>query len=117
MKYSIILLLILFADINASMLLLNTGECIESYYYLSGTFYYIDSLNLSLSSISLTGANSATPIIENSYIFDSLTSHCTPENYMSLGMSVENFYFLSALTAVVFFSIIFYSLSNLFTRG
>jgi len=89
------------ADIlhNVSMLSYKNKCIYNNYYNKGGRFYYqfVDN-NKSYS----TSSRNYLPSLINGYKFDTNTSVCSPEAWRILGMTIEDYHFLEALTGLLF---------------
>ena len=109
MKKILFLFLLLSSLLNASYLYdKNYPLCIEDFYVKGGSLYYLRSSDNVWSS---TSEDNTVGFIYSGYDWDIDNSACVPTNWLILGMSVEDFYFLLALTGLLFgFVFMFFSI-------
>ena len=95
-----------------SLLLPQTGQCIESYYLSGGNLYYTLSSDSSL--VSLPNPEYV-PSIMIGFSYDVSTGFCSPDSPIA-GMTSDSFNALMAQSAIFFFALLFYALIALFSH-
>jgi len=85
--------------LNASMLLDSHSICIEDYFMKNGQTYILKS---STKSWELTEQKNLVNSIIPNYIYKSDVNRCVPDISRKMGLSIEQFNFLLALTGLIF---------------
>jgi hypothetical protein len=104
-----LLITLLISTLQADFMLGSKSWCIDEYYTKKGTFYYHRIKNDRWYN---TTSKSYTRYIVGGYTYDTTTEQCNPDPYIFLGMQSQDYYFLLALSGVLFGSLIFYILAN-----
>lgn len=111
MKYLISLILSI-NFLNASMLLDSKNICIDDFYSISGSFYYLDSASQTW--IAISTDNQVQTIFPN-FIFDSATGQCKPNSAYILGMQETEYNFLLGIVGVILGAVFMFFTTQIFT--
>ena len=111
-KYLLLTFLLLSTSLNASMLLGDLNICIDQFYTKDGSFYYQRSSDSSW----YVSTNNYTSSIVPNFIFDSNTSQCNPNASYVLGMRVEDYNMLLALSGLLIGFALYFTLLLLIPR-
>jgi len=97
--------------LNASMLLDGSSICIEDYFMKNGNTYILKSSTMQWES---TSENNLIKTIIPNYIYKKDINRCVPDISIKMGLTVEQFNFLLALTGLIFGGIFMFFTTQIF---